>query len=110
MKNFVQTGTNLTIVAAVALASGEGALIGALFGVAQGDAAVGDEIVICRCGVFDLPKVEAQAWAQGVKVYWDDAAKRCTTAASGNTLIGAAASAASNPSDVGRVLLDGVIR
>lgn len=110
MKNYVNAGDNLTVTAAAAVTGGDGVLIGSIFGVAQGDAAIGEEVVIVRKGVFDLPKLEAQAWTAGAKVYWDGANDRCTTVATSNTLIGAAAVAAANPSTVGRVLLDGAVR
>jgi predicted RecA/RadA family phage recombinase len=110
MKNYVNAGANLTVIAAAAVAGGAGVLTGAIFGIAQGDAAIGEEVVVVRSGVFDLPKLEAQAWTAGAKVYWDSGNGWCTTVASGNTLIGAAAVAAANPSTVGRVLLDGAVR
>jgi predicted RecA/RadA family phage recombinase len=110
MKNYVNAGANLAVLAAAAIVGGQGVLVGSIFGVAQGDAAIGEEIVIVREGVFDLPKLEAQAWTAGVKLYWDAAEARCTTVATANTLIGAAVLAAANPSAVGRVLLDGAIR
>lgn len=110
MKNFIQSGANLTVLAAAAIASGDGVLTGSIFGVAQCAAASGEELVVARFGVFELPKLEAQAWTAGAKIYWDDANTRCTTVASGNTLIGAAVEAAVNPSTAGKVLLDGVIR
>lgn len=110
MNNFVQPGDNLTVPAPYAVASGGGMLVGALFGVAQGAADSGADIVMVRKGVFALAKVSAQAWTLGAKIYWDDSAKNCTTTASGNTLIGSAAAAAANPSATGNVLLDGAIR
>lgn len=110
MRNYVNAGANLTMTAGTAIVGGEGVLTGSIFGVAQGDAAIGEDVVVVRSGVFDLPKLEAQAWTAGAKVYWDSANARCTTVATANTLIGAAAAAAANPSTVGRVLLDGAVR
>lgn len=110
MKNYVNQGVNLTIAAPYDRSSGEGALVGTIFGVAQEDVTSGNDVVLVRRGVFELAKVSAQAWTLGAKLYWDDTAKNCTTTASGNTLIGAAAAAAANPSSTGTVLLDGAIR
>lgn len=110
MKNYVQPGEHLTLTMTAAVASGAGVLIGTIFGVAQGNAAEGEQVVLVRRGVFDLPKLAAQAWTAGAKIYWNDTDKVCTTVASGNTVIGAAVEAAANPSAVGRVLLDGMIR
>ncbi|MBL3571985.1 hypothetical protein BV509_17465 [Rhodovulum sulfidophilum] len=108
MKNFLSHGENITLPAPADLRSGAGVLVGTIFGVAQADAASGAPVVLVRRGLFTLPKTAAQAWTPGAKVYWDGA--QCTTAASGNTLIGAAAAAAANPSETGTVLLDGTIR
>lgn len=58
-------------------------------------------------GVFELPKLSAQAWTEGAKVYWDNTNARLTTVASGNRLVGVASEAAANPSAVGRARLDG---
>ncbi|TJZ86154.1 DUF2190 family protein [Paracoccus hibiscisoli] len=110
MKNYVQPGEHLTLTMTAAVASGDGVLIGAIFGVTQGAAAANQQVVVVRRGVYDLPKLAAQAWTVGAKVYWNDTDKVCTTVASGNTLIGAAVEAAANPSAIGRVLLDGMIR
>lgn len=110
MKNFIQTGSTLTLTAVYAVASGGGHLAGAIFGVAVTAVASGAQGEFKRDGVFELPKVSAQAWTQGAKVYWDDTNKQVTTTASANTLIGAAAAAAANPSATGLVLLDGSIR
>lgn len=110
MKNYVQPGENITLTMTADVASGAGVLIGSIFGVAQGKALAGEDLVLVRRGIFDMPKTAAQAWTVGAKIYWDDTNKVCTTTASGNTLVGAAVDAAANPSGVGRVLLDGVIR
>ena len=110
MKNYVQSETNITVTAEAAATSGDGVLIGALFGVAQGTAAIGEDLVLVTSGVFDLPKLAAQAWAVGAKVYWDDGNSRCTTVASGNVLIGCAVAVAADPSDEGRVRVSGAVR
>lgn len=93
MKNYVQPGANLTLAAPYAVASGAGALIGSIFGVAStalDNAATGEFVTE---GVFDLAKVGSQAWTVGAKIYWDNTNKYCTTTASGNTLIGVAVTA-----------------
>ncbi len=93
MKNFVAVGNILTLPAPAALTSGQGALIGSIFGVAQKDASNGEDVAILVTGVFELPKAASQAWTVGAKVYWDNAAKNTTTTVSGNTLIGVAVKA-----------------
>jgi len=110
MKNFIQPGESVELLAPYDVSSGGGVLSGALFGVASIDAKTGETLNIARRGVFSLAKTSAQAWTVGQKVYWDDANKVATTTASGNTLLGVAHAAAANPSSVGEVLLDGAAR
>jgi predicted RecA/RadA family phage recombinase len=107
MKNKVQEGDILTLAAPYAVASGAGALIGAIFGVAQTTIANGATGAFHTEGVFTLAKTSAQAWTVGARVYWDDTNKVVTTTASGNTLIGVAMAAAVNPSSTGVVRLNG---
>ena len=109
MKTYVQPGATLTLTAPYAVASGDGLLVGAIFGVAAGDAASGATVEAALTGVFDLTKIGSQAWTVGAKVHWDDANKRCTTVATDNTLIGVAveAVAAGAGDTVGRVRLNG---
>ena len=107
MKNYIQPGNTVTLTAPYARNSGEGALVGATFGVAAGDVANGVDGEFALVGVFSLAKVSAQAWTQGAKVYWDNTAKNVTTTATSNTLIGVAVAAAANPSDTGLVRLNG---
>lgn len=90
MKNFVQEGDMITITAGADLTSGAGVLTGSIFGVAAADIANGASGEVKTSGVFDLDKAPSQAWTVGAKVYWDAANARCTTTASGNTLIGVA--------------------
>jgi predicted RecA/RadA family phage recombinase len=110
MKNYNSPGEAISVPAPYDRLAGEGALTGAIFGVAQSDAEAGQDSVFVRRGVFNLAKTSAQAWTVGVKIYWNDTSKEVTTTASGNTLIGAAAAVAANPSSTGLVLLDGTIR
>ena len=108
MKNYVQPGNTITLTAPYAVTSGDGLLVGSIFGIASEDTALNDPVEAALTGVFDLTKVGSQAWTVGAKVYWDDTNKRCTTVATDNTLIGAAVEAvASGAGDViGRVRLN----
>lgn len=107
MKNFVQRGEIITLTAPYDVAAGAGLLVGAIFGVATSSALSGATVEAAACGVFELAKTSAQAWTVGTKVYWDDAAKLCTTVNTSNTLIGVAVAAAANPSATGLVRLNG---
>ncbi|OJF91507.1 hypothetical protein AX761_22220 [Rhizobium sp. 58] len=95
MKNFVQNGVNLTLPAPAAILSGEVVVIGDIHGVAARDAAAaGAEVDIVTEGVFELPKVAADAFTIGAKVYYVGGTKLVTATASGNTMIGVAVTAA----------------
>ena len=107
MKNAVQRGEIITLAAPYDVAAGAGLLVGAIFGVATSPALSGATVEAAACGVFELAKTSAQAWTVGAKVYWDDAAKLCTTVNTSNTLIGVAVAAAANPSATGLVRLNG---
>jgi predicted RecA/RadA family phage recombinase len=107
MKNFVQPGDTMTLTAPYARNSGEGALVGSIFGVACTDMDNAANGEFATRGVYELAKTSAQAWTQGALIYWDDTNKVCTTTSSGNKLIGAAADAAENPSSTGLVRLNG---
>lgn len=108
MKSFVQPGNTVTVAAPYDRLSGEGALVGSLFGVCSYDALSGAPVELEVEGVFDLKKTSAQAWATvGLKIYWDNTAKEATTAAAAgaNALIGVNLATAVNPSSIGRVRL-----
>lgn len=107
MKNYVQPGVNVTLAAPYAVTSGQGALVGSLFGVASANYAQNELGEFVTEGVFDLTKIGSQAWTVGAKVYWDNTNRRCTTVSTDNTLIGVAVAAAGNGANVtiGRVRL-----
>jgi len=89
MKNYVQPGNTLTLTAPYVVTSGDGLLVGSIFGIASGTAALGDPVETALVGVFDITKVGSQAWTD-------------------NTLIGVAVEAvASGTGDtIGRVRLN----
>jgi predicted RecA/RadA family phage recombinase len=109
MKSYIQPGHAITLAAPYDVASGDGLLVGAIFGVATHDALSGAEIEAQLTGVVEIAKTASQAWTIGAKVYWDNTAKRATTVASGNTLIGVAVLAvgAGAEETVGGVRLNG---
>jgi len=110
MKNFLQRGEVITVIAPYPLTSGQAAKIGVVFGVASGDAAMGTAVELKRKGVFDLAAVTADTGSAGAKVYWDDSARRITTTAGSNTLVGCLSESKSGLSTTARVMLDGAIR
>ena len=108
MKNYIQPGDVVSVVAPSSTTSGDGVKVGLIFGIAMTDAGSGDDVQLKTTGIFSLPKVSAQAWTQGVQIYWDDGNNRCTTV-DNNVPIGVASAAADNPSSTGNVRLTGQI-
>ena len=108
MKNFIQSGNVLTFTAAASVASGDGVLQGALFGVASTDAETGEDFEAALTGVFELPKASG-ALTQGQKAYWSTSNGNVTGTASGNTLIGAVTVAAADAATTVRVRLNGTV-
>lgn len=111
MKTYVNKGENVTFTTPGAgVTSGIAVLIGSLVVIATTTEVVGGTFVGLARGVVIVAKVSAQAWTEGVKIYWDDAAKLFTTTSAGGILVGVATKAAANPSATGYVRLDGVAR
>lgn len=108
MKNYVGPGAHLTLAAPYDRTSGQGALVGSIFGVASVDVLSGITASFVTCGVFDLAKATGAVTA-GQKIYWDNTAKNCTTVSTSNTLIGAATQAAQSGDATVRVKLTGQI-
>lgn len=109
MKNFIAEGDVVTVAAPATVASGDGVLVGTLFGIAAYSAASGADVEIKLGGVYELPKTSAQAWTVGAAIYWDGTNKVATSSdgSGANVKIGKALAAAGNPSATGIVRLDG---
>ena len=110
MKNFVQKGDVLTVTAPYAVNSGDGVLVGAIFGVACSTAALGADVEVSTYGVFDLTALSTDVATQGAKIYWDNTNRRLTVTASGNTLVGAATRAKASGDTTARVKIDASVR
>jgi predicted RecA/RadA family phage recombinase len=87
MMGFVVPGRSLALAAPYAVVPGDGVVIGALFGVAAGSAALGEPVEVVLEGEVDLPKVAPEAWVPGQRIFWDRAARRATTVIATNTLV-----------------------
>lgn len=103
--SFRQEGDTLTLTAPGDLEAGQPALIGSIFGVALANIATGETGPFATCGVHELPKVSAQAWAEGQKIYWDADEELLSSGSLAGPLVGAAVAAAVNPSPTGLVKL-----
>ncbi|MBD2842243.1 DUF2190 family protein [Erythrobacter rubeus] len=100
MKNYVQKGNHLDVDSPANVESGDLVFVGSIFGIAAINANVGDPLVLTLGGVFDLPKVAAEALSTGDPVYFDSGDSLVTGSDGGgaNALIGVAVKDAANPS------------
>jgi predicted RecA/RadA family phage recombinase len=107
MKNFVQPGESIEFTApAGGVVSGRGTKIGDLVVIATVTAAAGARFNGLTEGVISHAKVGSQAWSEGDRLYWDEANKRFTKTAAGNTFAGyAVADVAGGASDTTGVVL-----
>ena len=104
---YIQPGETMTLAAPYDRTGGQGAKVGAFFGVAKGDVLETVEGEFQMVGVFELAKLSTDEWAVGDKVYWDDTNKRCDTDPTVGMLIGVAAEVCANPTTTGAVRLNG---
>lgn len=108
MKNFVQKGNYLEVTAPAAIASGEGVLIGDLFGVAVTDIANSENGILSVDGVYEIAKAidvgsGGTIWAPA---YFDATQKKVTAIATGNTQIGLFTETTLDAATSASVLLD----
>jgi predicted RecA/RadA family phage recombinase len=109
MKAYVQPGRSLTVSApAGGVLSGQGVLIGTLFGIAQVDAVEGAEVQILTEGVVEVPKTSALQIDVGDRLFWDATNKVVNKTATAQLCVGVAVSAAANPSGTVRIKLGAV--
>lgn len=109
-QNYIQEGHVLdyTVPSGVTINTGDGVLVGTIFGVALGSGTAGQQVRLQTEGMFLLPKKSGNgsALTLGGAVYWDNTDKRVTGVTSGNTLVGKAwQAAADNVNTPVRVLL-----
>lgn len=106
MKNSIQEGEVLALAAPYAVASGGGALIGAIFGVAVTALANAEVGSFQLCGVYTLPKATGAA-TLGARAYWDNTNKNVTATSTSNTLIGVFAAAYASDATSALIRLNG---
>lgn len=85
MRNFVQPGSVVRVPAPAAVVSGQGIVVGDLFGVATSDAASGAELELMVTGCFRLPATGGSA---GAKAFWSGTAATTDDAEGANLAIG----------------------
>ena len=109
MKSFIQPGEIIDLAMPYDRLSGQGVLVGAIFGVCQGDALNTVVQAVKRTGLFTLAKLNTEVWATvGLPIYWDNTNKWCTTVNTGNYFIGYNTATAANPTATGSVVLANV--
>jgi len=104
--NYIGEGDVLNLAAPYAVRSGEGAQVGAIFGVSVGDLANGETGPFARSGIFLLTALSTATGAQGAKVYWDNINKRVDTDSTVGILIGALELAKVNAETTAQVVLN----
>ncbi len=101
MKTFVQPGRSITVAAPTGgVSSGDGVLIGNLFGIAQGDSLATEDVEILTEGVVEIAKTSALAISVGDRLFWDGTNKVVNKTATAQVCVGIAVAAAANPSAI----------
>ena len=109
MKTYIQNGEVITVPApAGGIASGEGAIIGNIFGIAAYAAAVGEPVELATTGVYLLPKATAAVLTIGARAAWDNTAKNINLPGTGRFPVGLVTVDAGNGTASVAVRLDGV--
>lgn len=109
MQNYLQNGHVITVTTpAGGILSGEGLIVGNIFGVAAYSAAEGDPLELATTGVYKLPKATAAVLTVGARVAWDNTAKNINVPGAGRFPVGVATEAAGNGVTGVAVRLDGV--
>jgi predicted RecA/RadA family phage recombinase len=107
--NYIQPGHTITIAAPTGgVLSGDGVLIGTLFGIAQYDAVQGADVEILTEGVIEIAKTWALAIDVGDRLFWDAINKVANKTATAQICVGVAVAAAANPSSTVRMKLGAV--
>lgn len=108
MKNFIQNGDVITATAPTGgITSGQGMVMGALFGVAATTAAEGEAVNIATRGVYELAKRTTATFTAGTVVSYDLPNRRCDAPGSGFYPIGVATEARGNGATTVPVRLNG---
>jgi predicted RecA/RadA family phage recombinase len=87
---YIQDGNYLEVTLPYARNSGDGVLVGSIFGVCVVNGAQGDVINIHTKTVYGLTAATGASTdaTQGAAAYWDNTNKRITPVATNNTLVG----------------------
>lgn len=89
MRNYIQPGANIDVSAPYEVDSGEGVIVGHLFGIANADAENGAAVVITTEGVFDIAKNANDTFAVGDDVLFSGTDKKAHSNADADSNSGA---------------------
>ena len=112
MKNCLyEEGENLPYVMPYDRTSGQGVLVGSMFGVVMNDAQQGASVVVVSEGVFTLTKATGSntGASAGAVAYWDDSAKKITAVSTNNTKVGSFFLTAADADATAAVKLNGTV-
>ena len=110
MAKSIQHGEVISVTAPYAVVSGDGCLVGSLFGVANTTAAISTAVELTRLGVFPITALTTDTAVVGAKAYWDNTNRRITTTVGTNVLVGVFTFVKLNGEVVSAILLDGTVR
>lgn len=109
MQNYIQNGHVITVsTPAGGVASGEGLIVGNIFGIAAYSATEGDPLELATTGIYKLPKATTAVLTVGARVSWDNTAKNINVPGTGRFPVGIATEAAGNGITSVAVRLDSV--
>jgi predicted RecA/RadA family phage recombinase len=103
--NYVGKGDVMLHTAAEDLSAGEAVLIGDILGIALVDIASGATGSCAVEGVWSVPKLSTDTFAEGQILYWDDGNSRLTETASTHKRVGICWETAGNPSSTCKIKL-----
>lgn len=116
MKTYLQPGEVIPLTApSGGVVSGRPVLIGSLPVVPLVTAAQTERFSAMVTGVVEYARATGggTAWTEGLKIYWDESAKKFTKSVvsdTGDALVGVAVEAAGDSAATGKVRFDGVAR
>ncbi|MDI1342503.1 MAG: DUF2190 family protein [Pseudolabrys sp.] len=106
---FVQDGESIDVTAGTAIAQGDVVVLagtnGKIVGVAARDIAAGATGAVLTRGVFTIPKVSADVFVVGEKVFWHITNFQGQISATGSVLLGSCAEPAGNGALFMKVLI-----
>ena len=105
--NLFADGDRTELTSPYAVTSGQGMLVGTLFGVALSSVAISTPVAVAHVGIWDITKEPSLAISAGARVFWDNANRRVTTTTTSNVCIGHATVAALAADTTVRVRLAG---